>query len=223
MFSLQPRVLLSEFLGTMFLLIGVIGSGIMAERLSPSDSGLQLLQNAAATTGVLIAIISIFGTVSADFNPAVTISAWVLGHRDKKEVVPVIISQISGGCIGTVLANIMFDLDWFQLSEKSRSGANLWLAEIIATLGLLLIVFSLLRSEKSSHIPYVVGVYIGGAYYFTSSTSFANPAVSIARMLSDTFAGIEPSSAPMFILMQIVGLGFAVWIIKYLFPESQTN
>ena len=95
MFSLQPRVLLSEFLGTMFLLIGVIGSGIMAERLSPSDSGLQLLQNAAATTGVLIAIISIFGTVSADFNPAVTISAWVLGHRDKKEVVPVIISQIS--------------------------------------------------------------------------------------------------------------------------------
>ena len=223
MFSLQPRVLLSEFLGTMFLLIGVIGSGIMAERLSPSDSGLQLLQNAAATTGVLIAIISIFGTVSADFNPAVTISAWVLGHREKKEVFPVIISQISGGCIGTVLANIMFDLDWFQLSEKSRSGANLWLAEIIATLGLLLIVFSLLRSEKSSHIPYVVGVYIGGAYYFTSSTSFANPAVSIARMLSDTFAGIEPSSAPMFILMQIVGLGFAVWIIKYLFPESQTN
>ena len=223
MFSLQPRVLLSEFLGTMFLLIGVIGSGIMAERLSPSDSGLQLLQNAAATTGVLIAIISIFGTVSADFNPAVTISAWVLGHRDKKEVFPVIISQISGGCIGTVLANIMFDLDWFQLSEKSRSGANLWLAEIIATLGLLLIVFSLLRSEKSSHIPYVVGVYIGGAYYFTSSTSFANPAVSIARMLSDTFAGIEPSSAPMFILMQIVGLGFAVWIIKYLFPKPETN
>ncbi len=223
MFSLQPRVLLSEFLGTMFLLIGVIGSGIMAERLSPSDSGLQLLQNAAATTGVLIAIISIFGTVSADFNPAVTISAWVLGHRDKKEVFPVIISQISGGCMGTVLANIMFDLDWFQLSEKSRSGANLWLAEIIATLGLLLIVFSLLRSEKSSHIPYVVGVYIGGAYYFTSSTSFANPAVSIARMLSDTFAGIEPSSAPMFILMQIVGLGFAVWIIKYLFPIPEKN
>ena len=147
----------------------------------------------------------------------------MLGHRDKKEVFPVIISQISGGCMGTVLANIMFDLDWFQLSEKSRSGANLWLAEIIATLGLLLIVFSLLRSEKSSHIPYVVGVYIGGAYYFTSSTSFANPAVSIARMLSDTFAGIEPSSAPMFILMQIVGLGFAVWIIKYLFPKPETN
>ena len=219
----RSRVLLSEFIGTMFLLIGVIGSGIMAERLSPSDSGLQLLQNAAATTGVLIAIISIFGTISADFNPAVTVAAWLLGYRQRNEVIPVIVFQLIGGCAGTVLANIMFDLDWFQLSEKTRSGANLWLAEVIATLGLLLIVFSLLHTKRSNHIPYVVGAYIGGAYYFTSSTSFANPAVSVARMLSDTFAGIEPSSAPMFILMQIVGLGFAVWIIKYLFPKPETN
>ena len=207
----------------MFLLIGVIGSGIMAERLSPSDVGLQLLQNAAATTGVLIAIISIFGTISADFNPAVTVTAWLLGHRQKNEVIPVIVFQVIGGCAGTVLANIMFDLDWFQLSEKTRSGANLWLAEVIATLGLLLIVFSLLHTKRSNHIPYVVGAYIGGAYYFTSSTSFANPAVSVARMLSDTFAGIEPSSAPMFILMQIVGLGLAVLVIRFLFPKSQTN
>ena len=115
----------------------------------------------------------------------------------------------------------MFDLDWFQLSEKTRSGANLWLAEVIATVGLLLIVFSLLRTKRSNHIPYVVGAYIGGAYYFTSSTSFANPSVSIARMFSDTFAGIEPSSAPMFILMQIIGLGLVVWIIKFLFPKPQ--
>jgi len=207
----------------MFLLIGVMGSGIMAERLSPSDTGLQLLQNAAATAGVLIAIISIFGTISADFNPAVTIAAWRLGHRQKNEIIPIIIVQIIGGCTGTVLSNIMFDLDWFQLSEKTRSGANLWLAEVIATLGLLLIVFSLLRTKRSNHIPYVVGAYIGSAYYFTSSTSFANPAVSVARMLSDTFAGIEPSSGPMFILMQIVGLVLAVWIIKYLFPKPQTN
>ena len=221
MFLIRPRILLSEFLGTMFLLIGVIGSGIMAERLSPSDVGLQLLQNAAATTGVLIAIISIFGTISADFNPAVTVTAWLLGHRQKNEVIPVIVFQVIGGCAGTVLANIMFDLDWFQLSEKTRSGANLWLAEVIATLGLLLIVFSLLKTKKSNHIHYVVGAYIGGAYYFTSSTSFANPAVSVARMLSDTFAGIEPSSAPMFILMQIVGLGLAVWLIKYLFSKPQ--
>ena len=217
----RSRVLLSEFIGTMFLLIGVIGSGIMAERLSPSDSGLQLLQNAAATTGVLIAIISIFGTISADFNPAVTVAAWLLGYRQRNEVIPVIVFQLIGGCAGTVLANIMFDLDWFQLSEKTRSGANLWLAEVIATLGLLLIVFSLLHTKRSNHIPYVVGAYIGGAYYFTSSTSFANPAVSVARMLSDTFAGIVPSSAPMFILMQIFGLGLAVWLIKYLFPKPQ--
>ena len=223
MFLTRSRILLSEFLGTMFLLIGVIGSGIMAERLSPSDSGLQLLQNAAATTGVLIAIISIFGTISADFNPAVTVSAWILGHRKRNEVIPIIIFQIIGGCVGTVLANIMFDLDWFQLSEKTRSGANLWLAEVIATLGLLLIVFSLLKTKRSIHIPYVVGAYIGGAYYFTSSTSFANPAVSVARMLSNTFAGIEPSSAPMFILMQIVGLGLAILVIRFLFPKSQTN
>ena len=219
----RSRVLLSEFIGTMFLLIGVIGSGIMAERLSPSDSGLQLLQNAAATTGVLIAIISIFGTISADFNPAVTVAAWLLGYRQRNEVIPVIVFQLIGGCAGTVLANIMFDLDWFQLSEKTRSGANLWLAEVIATLGLLLIVFSLLHTKRSNHIPYVVGAYIGGAYYFTSSTSFANPAVSVARMLSDTFAGIEPSSAPMFILMQIVGLGLAVLVVRFLFPKSQTN
>ena len=219
MLLIRSRVLLSEFVGTMFLLIGVMGSGIMAERLSPSDMGLQLLQNAIATTGVLIAIISIFGTISADFNPAVTVAAWRLGHRQRNEIIPIIIVQIIGGCTGTVLSNIMFDLDWFQLSEKTRSGANLWLAEVIATLGLLLIVFSLLRTKRSNHIPYVVGAYIGGAYYFTSSTSFANPAVSVARMLSDTFAGIEPSSAPMFVLMQIVGLVLAVWIIKYLFPK----
>ena len=223
MLLIRPRVLLSEFVGTMFLLIGVMGSGIMAERLSPSDSGLQLLQNAAATTGVLIASISIFGTISADLNPAVTVAAWRLGHRQRNELIPIIIVQIIGGCTGTVLSNIMFDLDWFQLSEKTRSGANLWLAEVIATLGLLLIVFSLLRTKRSNHIPYVVGAYIGSAYYFTSSTSFANPAVSVARMLSDTFAGIEPSSGPMFILMQIVGLVLAVWIIKYLFPKPQTN
>ncbi|MDP6965499.1 MAG: aquaporin [Acidimicrobiales bacterium] len=215
----RSRVLLSEFIGTMFLLIGVMGSGIMAERLSPSDSGLQLLQNAAATTGVLIAIISIFGTISADFNPAVTVASWLLGYRQRSEIIPIVIVQIIGGCVGTVLANIMFDLDWFQLSEKTRSGANLWLAEVVATVGLLLVVFSLLRTKRSNHIPYVVGAYIGAAYYFTSSTSFANPSVSVARMLSDTFAGIKPSSVPMFILMQIFGLFLAAWVIRFLFSK----
>lgn len=219
----RTRVLLSEFLGTMFLLIGVMGSGIMAERLSPSDTGLQLLQNAAATAGVLIAIIAIFGTISADFNPAVTIAGLLLGHRQKNEVIPVIIFQVLGGCAGTLLSNIMFNLDWFQVSEKTRSGANLWVAEVVATLGLLLIVFSLLRTNRLTHIPYVVGTYIGGAYYFTSSTSFANPAVTVARIFSDTFAGIKPFSAPMFIVMQLIGLGLAVLIIRFLFPNEETS
>ena len=223
MFLIRPHILLSEFLGTAFLLMGVIGSGIMAERLSPSDVGLQLFQNAFVTAGVLVAIISIFGSISADFNPAVTIIAWLLGHRERQEVIPIIFFQVFGGCIGTVLSNIMFDLDWFQFSEKSRTGANLWLAEVIATIGLLLVVFSLLHTSRSRHIPYVVAAYIGGAYYFTSSTSFANPAVSVARMFSDTFAGIKPSSAPMFILMQVVGLGLAFRIIKFLFPKPEAD
>jgi glycerol uptake facilitator-like aquaporin len=223
MFKVPSRVLLSEFLGTTFLLIGVIGSGIMAENLSPSDEGLQLLQNAFATAGVLIAIISIFGSISADFNPVVTISAWLLGHRKSHEVLPILLIQIAGGCFGTVLANVMFDLDWFQVSEKTRTGGNLWVAEVIATVGLLLVIFSLLRTDRLNQIPYVVGVYIGGAYYFTSSTSFANPAVSIGRMLSNSFAGIQPSSVPMFILMQLIGMGVGILVIHFLFPRTREN
>ena len=219
MFKVPSKVLLSEFLGTMFLLIGVIGSGIMAENLSPSDEGLQLLQNAFATAGVLIAIISIFGSISADFNPVVTVSAWFLGHRNSHEVLPILLIQIAGGCFGAVLANIMFDLDWFQVSEKTRTGGNLWVAEVIATVGLLLIIFSLLRTDRSNQIPYVVGIYIAGAYYFTSSTSFANPAVSIGRMLSNSFAGIKPSSVPMFVLMQLIGMGVGILVIWFLFPK----
>ena len=214
----RNRVLVAEFVGTMFLLIGVVGSGIMAERLSPDDVGLQLLQNAMATGAVLVAIISIFGTISADFNPAITVGAWLLGHRSGQEVVPLVATQLVGACAGTVVANLMFDVRWLELSHKARSGGHLWLAEVVATIGLLLVVFSLMRTGRSAPIPWVVGAYIGGAYYFTSSTSFANPAVTIARSLSDTFAGIEPSSAPMFIIMQIVGTGAAVALLRFLFP-----
>ena len=214
----RSRALVAEFVGTMFLLIGVVGSGIMAERLSPDDVGLQLLQNAMATGAVLVAIISIFGTISADFNPAITVGAWLLGHRSGREVVPLVATQVVGACAGTVVANLMFDLRWLELSHKARSGGHLWLAEVVATLGLLLVVFSLMRTGRRTPIPWVVGAYIGGAYYFTSSTSFANPAVTIARSLSDTFAGIEPSSAPMFIVMQIVGTGAAVALLRFLFP-----
>jgi len=192
----------------------------MAERLSPDDVGLQLLENAAATAAVLIAIISIFGTISADFNPAVSLAAWLLGHRSGREVPGMVAMQVLGGCAGTVLANLMFDLSWVDTSTQVRSGGDLWLAEVVATVGLLLVVFSLVRTARMSAMPYVVGAYIGGAYFFTSSTSFANPAVTVARTLSDTFAGIEPSSAPMFVLMQVVGVGVAVALARMLFPRE---
>ena len=216
------KVLIAEGIGTMFLLLGVVGSGIMAQRLSEGEEGLILLQNAAATTAVLIAIISIFNKISADFNPAVTLAAWALGHRTRKEVLPVLIAQTGGGILGTVVANLMFDLSAISWSTTNRSGSHLWLGEVIATVGLLLVIFSLLHTSRTSKIPYVVGAYIGGAYYFTSSTSFANPAVTISRSFSDTFTGISPSHIPMFILMQLAGTAVAIALIRFLFP-SNTN
>tara|TARA_B100001971_G_scaffold133302_1_gene123071 strand:+ start:510 stop:1100 length:591 start_codon:yes stop_codon:yes gene_type:complete len=195
----------------------------MATRLSPADVGLQLLENSAATAAALVAIISIFGTISADFNPAVTLAAWMLGHRAGREVPAMVAVQVVGGCLGTVFANLMFDLSWVEASTQARSGGHLWLAEVVATVGLLLVVFSLLRTARMSAIPYVVGAYIGGAYFFTSSTSFANPAVTVARTLSDTFAGIEPASAPMFVLMQVVGVGAAVALVGALFPDDRSG
>ncbi|MEE3331187.1 MAG: MIP/aquaporin family protein [Myxococcota bacterium] len=214
----RSRVLVAEFLGTLFLLIGVVGSGIMAARLSPDDVGLQLLQNAVATGAVLVSIISVFGTISADFNPAVTIAAWALGHRRAREVLPIVCAQILGACGRTLIANLMFELPLVSWSTTTRAGGHLWFSEGIATVGLLLVVFSLLRTGRRSTIPWVVGTYITGAYYFTSSTSFANPAVTVARTLSDSFAGIDPVSAPMFILMQLVGTGIAIVLLRYLFP-----
>ncbi|MEC9467708.1 MAG: aquaporin [Actinomycetota bacterium] len=214
------RVLLAEFLGTLLLLVGVVGSGIMAARLSPTDVGLQLFQNAAATTAVLVAAISIFRTISADFNPAVTVGAWLLGHRTGRDVPAMVAAQMVGAVAGTTLANLMFDLDAVTWSTTQRTGGHLWLAEAVATVGLLLVVFSLVRTDRSAQVPYVVGVYIGGAYYFTSSTSFANPAVTVGRMFSDTFAGIDPACAPMFVVMQVVGMGLAVLLLRGLFPAQ---
>ena len=212
------RLLLAEAVGTMFLLVGVVGSGIMAARLSPGDTGLQLFQNAAATAAVLVAIISIFGTISADFNPAITLGAWVLGHRAGRDVAPMVVAQLVGACCGTILANLMFDLSAVGWSTTDRSGWHLWLAEVVATVGLLLVVFSLVRTTRTSHLPYAVGAYIGGAYYFTSSTGFANPAVTVGRTLSDTFTGIDPTCAPMFVVVQVFGAGVAVVLLRALFP-----
>ena len=217
---MSARRLLAEGTGTLFLLVGVVGSGIMATRLSPTDEGLQLFQNAVATACVLVAVIAVFGTISADFNPAVTLAAWALGHRAGRDVPSMIIAQVVGAVAGTVLANLMFDLPAVDWSTTSRTGGPLWLGEVVATVGLLLVVFSLVCTSRTAHLPYVVGAYIGGAYYFTSSTSFANPAVTIGRTLSDTFAGIDPTCAPMFILMQMVGVGVAVALLRVLFPTA---
>ena len=185
------RRLVAEAVGTALLIIAVIGSGIMASRLSPTDVGLQLLENAAATAGALIGLILMFGAVSgAHFNPAVTLVDRMFGTISTTDTILYAIAQTAGGCAGAVLANIMFELDPINLSTKSRSSGALWLSEVIATIGLLLVIHGCVRTGRAAAVPFAVGVWIGGAYWFTSSTIFANPAVTIARMLSDSFAGI---------------------------------
>ena len=212
------RRLLAEFIGTAFLLTGVIGSGIMAERLT-DDVGLRLLVNAGATAAVLYAIILMFGPVSgAHFNPAVTLSDASLGSRPWSDVAPYIGAQLTGGAAGVIAANLMFGLDAVNLSNKVRDGGGQYLAEVIATFGLVFLIFSLVRSGREQMAASAVAVYIGGAYWFTSSTSFANPAVAVTRTLSDTFAGIDPGSAPMFIVMEVIGAGLAVVAIRVVYP-----
>ncbi len=213
------RRLTGEFVGTAFLLAAVVGSGIMAENLT-DDVGLQLLQNAFATAGVLVALILAFGSVSgAHFNPAVTLTDRWFGGIDTPTAVWYIAAQTAGGIVGVMAANIMFDLRAIEWSTKDRSSPNLVFAEGIATLGLLLVIFGVVRSGRTSAVPFAVGGYIAGAYYFTSSTSFANPAVTIARMFSDTFAGIRPASAPAFIAAQLVAVVVGIALIHVLFPD----
>ena len=195
------RRLVAEALGTGLLIIAVIGSGIMASRLSPDDVGLQLLENAAATAGALIGLILIFGAVSgAHFNPVVTLVDRSFGDITTRDAGVYIVAQVIGGCFGAIVANLMFDLPAIELSTKERSSGALWLSEVVATVGLLLVIHGCVRSGRAGVVAFAVGVWIGGAYWFTSSTSFANPAVTIARTLSDSFAGIAPASAPMFIV-----------------------
>jgi arsenate reductase len=215
------RRLVAEALGTAFLIIAVIGSGIMASRLSPTDIGLQLLENAAATAGALIGLILMFGAVSgAHFNPIVTLVDRLLGTISTRDAGLYVIAQTIGGCVGTVIANLMFSLPAIEWSTRSRSAGALWLSEVVATIGLLLVIHGCVRTGRSEAVPFAVGVWIGGAYWFTSSTSFANPAVTIARTLSDTFAGIKPSSAPMFIAMQFVGAVLAHQLIRFIYPHN---
>ena len=215
-----PRRLVAEAVGTAFLIIAVIGSGIMATRLSPDDVGLQLLENAAATAGALIALILALGGVSgAHFNPVVTALERLRGRLSTRDLLLYVVAQTAGGIAGAIIANLMFDLSAVDWSTKDRSSGNLWLSEVVATVGLLLIIHGCVRTGRSAAVPYAVGVWIGGAYWFTSSTSFANPAVTVARMFSDSFAGIEPASAPMFIVMQCIGGVVAAALIRVLYPE----
>ena len=215
------RRLVAEALGTALLIIAVVGSGIMASRLSPDDVGLQLLENAAATAGALIGLILMFGAVSgAHFNPAVTLVDRLLGSISTRDAGLYAFAQTIGGCVGTVVANLMFSLPAVKWSTHARSSGALWLSEVVATVGLLLVIHGCVRTGRAAAVPFAVGVWIGGAYWFTSSTSFANPAVTIARMLSDSFAGIKPSSAPMFIVMQLVGAGVAFVLIRFLYPRN---
>jgi arsenate reductase len=209
----------AEFVGTSFLLTAIVGSGIMAQRLSV-DPGLQLLQNALATAGALTAVILALGPVSgAHINPVVTIADRVFGGLTTRDALGYVAAQIAGGAVGVVVANMMFDLPAATWSTTSRSGGHLWLAEAVATVGLLLVIFGLVRSGRSLVAAFAVGGYIAGAYYFTSSTSFANPAVTVGRMFSDTFAGIEPGSVPGFLAAELVGMAVAVGLIVVLFPR----
>ena len=213
--SMQKR-LFAEALGTCFLIIAVIGSGIMATNLT-DDVGLQLLANAGATVGALIALILMFGPISgAHFNPVVTMASCLFDKRPWKEVIPYAVCQALGGTVGAVIANIMFDIDTFGPSTKIREGSGIWVSEVVATVGLLLVIFLISKGPRPESVPLAVGVWIGGAYWFTSSTSLANPAVTFARMFSDSFAGIAPESVPMFVVMQLIGFGIASGIVAYL-------
>jgi arsenate reductase len=214
------RRLVAEAVGTALLIIAVVGSGIMASRLS-TDKGLQLFENAAATAGALIGLILMFGAVSgAHFNPAVTLVDRWFGTITTRDAALYAVAQVVGGCGGAVIANLMFELPAVEWSTKSRSSGALWLSEVVATIGLLLVIHGCVRTGRANAVPFAVGAWIGGAYWFTSSTSFANPAVTIARTLTDSFAGIKPSSAPLFIVMQMAGAALAYGLIRFLYPNT---
>jgi arsenate reductase len=213
------RRLTAEFLGSGFLAAVVIGAGIAAQRLSPGQTGLQLLEDAAATAAGLFAIILMFGPVSGGhFNPVVSFADAAFGGLSWRDAAAYLPAQVAGCTAGAVAANLMFALPAVTISGKHRATGAHFLSEVIATAGLLLVIFALARSGRARSAPAAVGAYIGAAYWFTSSTSFANPAITIGRMFSDTFAGIAPSSAPAFIGAQILGGIAAVAITRTLYP-----
>jgi glycerol uptake facilitator-like aquaporin len=220
--SLGRRVT-AEAVGTAFLVMAVVGSGVAAQRLSPGDAGLQLLVNSLVTGAALVALILALQPVSAGFNPVVTAIERVLGLVTTREAVVLVAAQVFGGVVGCVLANLMFELDAVSLSDHDRISSGTLLAEVVATAGLVVIVFGSIRAGRLETVAYAVGGYITAAYWFTSSTSFANPAVTLARTLSDTFAGIAPASAPAFVLMQVVGGVVGLGLVVLLHPAREVT
>jgi len=209
----------AEFVGTAFLVATVIGSGIMATNLT-RDVGLQLLVNSLVTGAVLVALILTLQPVSAAFNPVVVGVEAIFGAITWREAGLFSVAQVAGGTVGAIVANLMFDLNAVSMSIHYRSGPGLWLSEVVATLGLVLVIFGGIRAARTETIAFAVGGYLTAAYWFTSSTSFANPAVTIARMLSNTFAGIGPASVPMFVLMQVLGAALAIALVRVLYPGA---
>lgn len=228
MHSPQPplwRCTVAEFLGSCLLVTIVVGSGIAAEQLSPGDVGLQLLENSTATVFGLTVLILMFGCVSgAHFNPVVSLADWALGRRSGSgltlpELGTYVAAQVLGAVSGSVLANTMFDVGT-AISTKERVTAGHILGEIVATAGLILLIFALSRTSRGVLAAPAVGAYIGAAYWFTSSTSFANPAVTAGRMFSDTFAGIAPGSVPGFAIAQLIGMAVGMGLVLLLFPSA---
>ena len=213
------RRLTAEYIGSAFLAAVVIGSGIAARQLSPGNTGLELLENAAATAAGLFALILMVGPVSgAHLNPVVSFVDAAFGGMSWRSAMAYLLAQVAGCSSGAVVANLMFSRDAVSISTHHRANSAHFLSEVVATLGLIVIIFALARTGRGRSAPAAVGAYIGAAYFFTSSTSFANPAIAVARMLSNSFAGIAPSSVPSFVVAEALGGALAFVVVKVLYP-----
>jgi glycerol uptake facilitator-like aquaporin len=210
----------AEAVGTGLLVTTVVGSGIAAQRLSPGNTGLQLLENAIATGAVLVALILALGSISgAHLNPVVTLADRLLGGVTDVEAAAYVVAQVAGGCLGAVLANLMFDLPAVTLSSHDRASSGVLLGEVVATFGLIIVILGVVRSGRGQTAAFAVGAYITAAFWFTSSTSFANPAVTVARSLTNTFTGIAPEDVPIFVVFQVVGALLALVLVRYWKPD----
>lgn len=219
---LDPRHIAAEFLGTALLVMAVVGSGIMAQKLT-TDVGVQLLANAIATGGALLGLITVFGPLSgASFNPVVTVVMAIV-NKDVRSIAMLcdVVAQSVGAVTGAVVANVMFAHPFIETSTKIRTGGPTWLSEVVATVGLLLIIRG--GQHAKANVAALVAAWITGAYWFTSSTSIANPAVGFGRMFSDSFAGIAPESWPMFVVMQVIGGVVGLVLLSYLWPAEKSS